>query len=142
MSRHLRLVGTICFLASLAGCGSGGSDSTAGSKFLMGGAIQGRPASPVGVVTTLAGSAASPFKPFGITTDGTDLYVADANNNTIRKTVIATGAVTTLAGSASTAGHADGTGAAASFNGPSGITTDGTNLYVADTYNSTIRMIQ
>jgi hypothetical protein len=107
-----------------------------------------------GAVTTLAGtagvygsadgtgSAANFNNPFGITTDGTNLYVADTYNNTIRKIVISTGAVTTLAGTAGVYGSADGTGSAANFNTPFGITTDGTNLYVADTYNNTIRKIQ
>ena len=105
------------------------------------------------VVTTLAGSttagsadgtgAAASFKsPMGIATDGSgNLYVADANNNKIRKIVIATGVVTTLAGS-TTAGSADGTGAAASFNAPIGIATDGSgNLYVADHADNKIRKI-
>ena len=39
--------------------------------------------------------------------------------------------VTTLAGTGSS-GSANGTGTSASFNNPHGITTDGTNLYVAD----------
>ena len=106
-----------------------------------------------GVVTTLAGShlvgfadgtgtAASFHYPYGITTDGTNLYVADANNDAVRQIVIATGQVTTLAGSALTRGSADGTGTAASFYLPEGITTDGTDLYVADTYNDTIRKIK
>ena len=106
-----------------------------------------------GVVTTLAGShlvgfadgtgtAASFHYPNGITTDGTNLYVADANNDAVRQIVIATGQVTTLAGSALTRGSADGTGTAASFYLPEGITTDGTDLYVADTYNDTIRKIK
>jgi hypothetical protein len=104
-----------------------------------------------GVVTTLAGSttpghadgtgAAATFTgPIGITTDGTNLYVSDTSNNEIRKIVIASGVVTTLAGS-TTPGHADGTGAAASFNAPGGITTDGTNLYVSDSTNNEIRKI-
>jgi sugar lactone lactonase YvrE len=79
--------------------------------------------------------------PYGITTDGTNLYVADTGNNTIKKVVINAGAITTLAGSSSS-GSIDGTGAAASFNGPYGITTDGKNLYVADTGNNSIRRIQ
>ena len=54
--------------------------------------------------------------------------------------MIATGVVTTLAGSG-VAGAADGTGTAATFNRPYGITTDGTNLYVADTGNNKIRQI-
>ena len=106
-----------------------------------------------GEVTTLAGSAGSLgsadgtgtaarfYYPGGIATDGSNLYVADTYNDTIRKIVIATGKVTTLAGSANNPGSANGTGAAASFSLPSGITTDGSNLYVADTWNHTIRKI-
>jgi sugar lactone lactonase YvrE len=87
------------------------------------------------------GTAAKFALPRGITTDGTNLYVADTGNSTIRKIVIATGAVTTLAGTAGSNGITDGTGAAARFYFPSGITTDATNLYVADTGNHTIRKI-
>jgi hypothetical protein len=108
-----------------------------------------------GVVTTLAGTAgmtgsadgtgaAARFShPFGVATDGAgNLYVAEPVNNTIRKIVIATGVVTTLAGTAGTMGSADGTGAAARFNNPNGITSDGAgNLYVADYSNYTVRKI-
>lgn len=79
--------------------------------------------------------------PIDLTTDGTNLYVSDTNNHTIRKIVIATGVVTTLAGSAGISGAADGSGIAARFNKPGGITNDGTNLYVADWGNYTIRKI-
>jgi hypothetical protein len=92
-----------------------------------------------GTVTTLAGSSSgstdatgtsASFKnPRGITTDGTNLYVADSGNYRIRKIVIDNGTVTTLAGSSS--GFVDNaTGTSASFKKPRGITTDGTNLYV------------
>lgn len=106
-----------------------------------------------GVVTTLAGSTAVGFTdavgtnatfnaPYGITTDGTSLYVTEIGNDTIRKIDISTATVTTLAGSATLpAGFSDGTGAGALFNGPRGITTDGINLYVADTGNNRIRQI-
>ena len=50
-------------------------------------------------------------------------------------------AVTSLAGTGSS-GSANGTGTSASFYTPKGITTDGTNLYVADTYNHLIRKIE
>ena len=105
-----------------------------------------------GAVTTLAGTGSSGSAdnstgtlagfnaPYGITTDGTNLYVTDYSNHLIRKIVISTGAVTTLAGTGSS-GSANGTGTSASFNYPSGITTDGTNLYVADRYNYLIRKI-
>jgi hypothetical protein len=49
--------------------------------------------------------------------------------------------VTTLAGSESST-FADGTGTEASFNGPSGVTTDGNDLYVIDNSNYLIRKIE
>jgi hypothetical protein len=106
-----------------------------------------------GAVTTFAGSAgnygsqdgvgaAARFNvPYGITTDRKNLYVSEAFNNTIRKIVISTGAVTTLAGDAGTEGAADGVGGTARFKQPAGITTDGINLYVADSGNNTVRKI-
>ena len=82
-------------------------------------------------------------RPFGIASDGAgNLYVADTDNSTIRKIVIATKAVTTVAGSAVQTGSMDGTGAAALFDHPTGVACDGAgNLYVADYNNSTIRKI-
>ncbi|MHB8418028.1 MAG: NHL repeat-containing protein, partial [Myxococcales bacterium] len=108
-----------------------------------------------GVVTTLAGSppvfgsadgtgaAASFSLPNGLALDGAgNLYVADWGNDTVRKVAVVTGAVTTLAGSPGVPGHADGTGAAASFGNPSGLAFDGVgNLYVADSGNETIREV-
>jgi sugar lactone lactonase YvrE len=50
--------------------------------------------------------------------------------------------VTTLAGTAGVTGSADGTGPAAQFNQPDGLTIDsGGDLYVADYGNDTIRMV-
>ena len=64
--------------------------------------------------------------------DGT-VYVADAFDNRIRK-ITAAGDVTTLAGSG-VAGFADGSGAAAKFNGPTKIAVDGIGtVYVLDSY--------
>jgi sugar lactone lactonase YvrE len=106
----------------------------------------------VGYVTTLAGStsgfadgtgtAAQFAAPRGVAVDGAgNLYVADYSNNRIRKIVIASGVVTTLAGS--TSGNADGTGTAALFNQPSGVALDGAGtLYVADYNNHCIRKIE
>lgn len=108
-----------------------------------------------GVVTTLAGSSAGSSgtsdgtgsaaafnAPAGIASDGTNLYVADSSNHTIRQIVIATGAVTTLAGTAGTAGFVDGTGAAARFNTPIGVTLDTAgHLYVSDQSYKRIRKI-
>ena len=87
-----------------------------------------------------SGTAARFNGPSGIATDGKNIFIADTLNNTIRKIVIATGDVTTIAGSAGT-GTGPSTVTAALFNSPKGITTDGTNLFVADTLNNTIRKI-
>jgi hypothetical protein len=87
------------------------------------------------------GASASFSDSYGITTDGINLYVTDLDNSTIRKIVITTGVVTTVAGTAGNNGAQDGTGTSASFSGPSGITTDGANLYVADLGNNIIRKI-
>jgi hypothetical protein len=89
-----------------------------------------------------AGTSALFNAPYGITTDGINLYVADTGNYTIRKIEIATGIVETFAGTADQKGAVDETGTAARFNFPSGITTDGTYLYVTDTNNNTIRKIE
>jgi sugar lactone lactonase YvrE len=105
-----------------------------------------------GVVTTLAGlagsfgsddgtgSAARFTLPRGVACDASgNIYVADTTNNTIRK-VTPAGVVTTLAGLAGSIGSADGTGSAARFYDPHSIACDASgNVYVADTYNSTIR---
>jgi sugar lactone lactonase YvrE len=79
--------------------------------------------------------------PFGIAVgpDGA-VFVADAGESQRIRQVSIDGMVTTVAGS--TAGFADGTGAAARFETPSGIAlgADGA-LYVADTGNNAIRRV-
>lgn len=102
------------------------------------------------IVTTIAGDGstgstdgpgvgASFSDPRGLTTDGTALYVADGGNHRIRKIDIASGVVTTLAGSSP--GFLDATGTAAMFNDPRSITTDRDSVYVADRVNNRIRKI-
>ena len=107
-----------------------------------------------GAVTTIAGSAGSSGShdatgtaatfddPRGIWGDGAgNLYIGESGNHSIRKMVLSTGAVSTLAGSNSSPAATDATGTAARFNSPTGVWGDGTNLYVADRDNRTIRKI-
>jgi len=69
------------------------------------------------------------------------VYVADSGNDNIRR-ITQDGAVSTLAGNAGISGSADGTGSAALFNQPQGITVDPSgNVYVSDTNNGTIRKV-
>ncbi|MDB5101115.1 MAG: Serine/threonine-protein kinase PknD [Cyanobacteria bacterium RYN_339] len=94
--------------------------------------------------TDATGAAARFNQPTGLALDGSgNVYVADANNNSIRM-ITPAGVVTTLAGSTTGAsGSTDATGTSALFSGPSGVALDRTaaNLYVADTQNNTIRRI-
>jgi sugar lactone lactonase YvrE len=113
-----------------------------------------RKITPAGVVTTLAGmpgqagevdgsgSTARFNAPHGLAIDAAgNLYVADYLGGTIR-VVSPTGVVTTLAGSASTYGEADGVGTAALFAQPIGIAVDTLgNVYVTDNSGDTVRKI-
>ena len=108
-----------------------------------------RKVTPAGVVTTLAGSGAAGSTdgvgvaakfndPRSVAIDASgNVYVADGGNYKIRK-ITSAGLVTTLAGTG-TQGSTDGTGAAASFNYPTGVAVDiSGNVYVED---SIIRII-
>ena len=111
-----------------------------------------RKVTPAGVVSTLAGSFvgsndgigtnASFQSPTGIAVDAAgNVYVADTGNSTLRK-VTPAGVVSTIAGLAGNPGSVDGTGPNARFTYPQGIAVDAAgNVYVADTYNSTLRKV-
>jgi hypothetical protein len=90
-------------------------------------------------VSTYA-SSGSFNSPYALANIAGSLFVADTNNQSIRKIDVAQ-AVTTLAGSPNYYGATDGTGSAAIFNFPKGITAVGTDLYVADTSNYLIRKV-
>ena len=106
-----------------------------------------------GVVTTFAGSGVQGFKnalnvaaefnsPIDIVIDSAgNIYVADMNNNKIRKIDRSNNdMVTTFAGSS--LGYADGSTTDAKFKYPSGLTMDfAGNIYVTDSYNNRIRHI-
>jgi DNA-binding beta-propeller fold protein YncE len=90
------------------------------------------------------GTAATFNAPQGIAIDSNHehLYVADQGNHLIRKIAIATGQVTTIAGSTES-GSVDGVGPAARFNMPADlvVASNGAALYVSDGENNTIRRL-
>jgi len=106
-----------------------------------------------GTVTTIAGTAniggtedgvgsAAHFNlPTQIATDGTSLYVADSGNSSIRRITLADMKVKTIAGQSGTSGKTDGGVDKSLFSGPRGVAVDKKAIYVADTGNDIIRMI-
>jgi sugar lactone lactonase YvrE len=80
--------------------------------------------------------------PHGITVDDQlNVYVSDMMNCNVRK-ITPDGGVETIAGIATVPGSADGIGSTATFNKPEAIAINRKGyLYVADTYNFTIREI-
>jgi len=112
----IRVIGTNGMVTTLAGNGNQGSINGPGNLATFNG--------PTGVAVDAAGN----------------VYVADENNNQIRK-ITSQGVVSTLAGSDST-GAQNGPGAAAYFFAPYGVAVDvQNNVYVADAGNNLIRMI-
>jgi sugar lactone lactonase YvrE len=115
-----------------------------------------RKITPAGTVTSLAGgrdemafgtndgagiAARFNYPPHVAVDAAKNVYVADGHNETIRK-ITPAGLVTTLAGRTGYEGSADGIGSAAQFDNPQGLAVDNQgNIYVADTYNATIRMV-
>jgi hypothetical protein len=103
-----------------------------------------------GTVSTLAGgtygsvdgtgTAAQFSIPGGIAIDAAgNVFVADTYWDTIRA-ITPGGVVTTIGGKSFTSGSTDGAGTAARFYQPYGIAVDSAGiLYIADTYNDTIR---
>lgn len=162
---------SVCALTACGGGGGGGGAavtsstilgmalSTNASKLYLANAdkqvIQSLTLSSSGVATYAGGdgtsgaangaaSTARFFEPFALVnlpSAGQDVfYIADTFNHGIRK-IDAAGSVSTLAGSLGTSGANDATGTSALFNYPKGIATDGTNVYVADTFNHLIRKV-
>lgn len=82
--------------------------------------------------------------PFGVKVDPAgDIYIADYASQVIRKVNVATGMISTIAGTA-TAGFSGDAGAAtgAQLNDPAEIVVDGKgNLFIADSQNSVIRRV-
>lgn len=87
--------------------------------------------------------------PTGVALDGAgNLYIADTGNNAVRKVVLSTGIITTVAGNGSKGDSNanqvgdNGPAIAANLNGPWGVTVAANgDLYIADSGNNRIRLV-
>jgi len=112
---------------------------------------------PSGVIETVAGAGVQGYTgdggaaldaefgpPQSVAVDSAgNLFIADSQNNVIRKVAAATGVITTVAGNGTAGYRGDGGPAtAAELSHPAGIAVDRLgNLYIADTNNCVIRKV-
>jgi len=112
---------------------------------------------PSGIINTVAGTITAGYNGDGIAATSAELYspsdiafdsagnmyIADANNNRVRKVDVVTGTITTIAGNGTSGFGGDGGPASgATFNGIADICFDKEgNLYIADEGNNRIRKI-
>ena len=115
-----------------------------------------RKVTSIGIITTIAGTgttgssgdggaaaSAQLYSPYGVSVDiSGNVYIADYNNHKIRM-VTGTGIITTIAGTGTEGSSGDGGAAiSATLSTPHGVSVDiSGNVYIADTYNSKIRMV-
>jgi sugar lactone lactonase YvrE len=103
-----------------------------------------RKITPAGVVTTIAGGLVQTTvigSPSGMAIDAKgNVYITDQNGRILE--LVGGNVLYILAGAANTAAFADGSGTAARFNSPQGLTVDASgNIYVADFNNNSIRKV-
>jgi sugar lactone lactonase YvrE len=110
-----------------------------------------------GIINTVAGSAnqgfggdggpatsAELYCPKGVAVDSNgNIYIADFDNNRIRKVTASTGKISTVAGNGTAGYNGDNIAAtSAMLNLPTGVALDSAgNIYIADTWNSRIRKV-
>ncbi len=111
------------------------------------------------IITTIAGTpetsgfsgdngpatSATLFTPYGLALNasGTDLYIADRDNNAIREVDLTTGIITTLAGTGPFGSTGDnGPATAATLSSPRSVAVDAAgDVFIADTLGNQVRMV-
>jgi sugar lactone lactonase YvrE len=71
-----------------------------------------------------------------------DLIVADSGTHAIKRVKILSGEIETIAGVENQKGFADGDAKTALFNAPIGVAVSGDKIFIADTYNDKIRVVE
>lgn len=109
-----------------------------------------------GVISTVAGTGVADYSgdggpassagldtPRGLLVDSSGIYIADSNNDRVRRVDLASGAINTFAGDGVSAFAGDGGLATlASLAGPMGVAEDAAgNVFIADSENSRIRKV-
>lgn len=163
-------IATVAGNGTTSDCGDGGAATAAAMSYPNGVAVDGagnlfvadtnnhrvRKVDGAGTITTVAGSgtpgytgdggaatAATLDTPYAVAVDGMgNLYVAEYGNDVIRK-VDSGGTISTMAGNGSPGFSGDGGAAtAAQLANPTGVILDGGgNLYIVDSYNQRVRMV-
>ncbi|HEY4380427.1 MAG TPA: Ig-like domain repeat protein [Acidobacteriaceae bacterium] len=109
-----------------------------------------------GTISTMAGTGAAGYSgdggaamaaqmklPTALAVDAAGkVFVADTGNHRVREIAASTGRISTVAGNGVEGFAGDGGAAtAASMDSPNGLALDGANLYVADTHNGRVRVV-
>ena len=80
--------------------------------------------------------------PYSIIMYGDNLYVSDTDDNVIRKIDIISGYVSTIGGKSGDSGSENGLYGTSTFMMPMGITCDSKNIYIVDSGNDLIRIME